>query len=107
MQFLSDLKSNVGGSQSSRRVHCLVQDANEREVWRTREAEPQREAQLPSVANIQCTQNAGHGVVIPSGGGIAATPWVEHGRAIDVPRTSKRDALMMYGEPMPSVKAAG
>ena len=59
-----------------------------------REAELQREAQtqptleLPSVADIQCTQNAGHGVVIPSGGGIAAIPPVEHGRAIDVPRTS-------------------
>ena len=78
-----------------------------------REAEVQREAQtqpkleLPSVADIQCTQNAGHGVVIPSRGGIAAIAWVEHGRAIDVPRTSERDALMTDGEPMPSVKAAG
>ena len=62
---------------------------------------------LPSVADIQCMQNAGHGVVVPSGGGIAAIPRVEHGRAIDVPRTSVRDALMTDGEPMPSVKAAG
>ena len=38
---------------------------------------------------------------------IAAIPRVEHGRAIDVPRTSVSDALMTYGEPMPSVKAAG
>ena len=78
-----------------------------------REAKLQREAQtppkleLPSVADIQCTQNAGHGVVIPSGGGIAAILRVEHGRPIDVPRTSARDALMTDGEPMPSVKAAG
>ena len=78
-----------------------------------REAELQREAQtqpkleLPSVADIQCTQNAGHGVVIPSGGGIAVIPWVEHGRAVDVPRTSVRDALMTVGEPMRSVKAIG
>ena len=78
-----------------------------------REAELQREAQtqpkleLPSVADIQCTQNAGHGGVIPSGGGIAAIPRVEHGRAIDVPRTSEREALMSDGEPMLSVKAAG
>ena len=77
-----------------------------------REAKLQREAQtppkleLPSVADIQCTQNAGHGVVIPSGGGIAAILRVEHGRPIDVPRTSARDALMTDGEPMPSVKAA-
>ena len=49
-------------------------------------------------------ENAGHGVVIPSGGGI---PRVEHGRAIDVPRTSVRDDLMTDGEPMPSVKAVG
>ena len=78
-----------------------------------REAELQREAQtqpkleLPSVADIQCTQNAGHGVVIPSGGSIAAIPRVKHGRTVDVPRTSLRDALMTDGEPMPSVKAAG
>ena len=77
-----------------------------------REAELQREAQtppklkLPSVADIRCTQNAGHGVVVPSGGGIAAIPRVEHGRAIDVPRTSAMDDLMSDGEPMPSVKAA-
>ena len=83
------------------------------ETWRTREAELQREAQtqpkleLPSVADIQCTQNAGHGVVVRSGGGIAAIPRVEHGRAIDVSRTSVRDALTTDGEPMPSVKSAG
>ena len=52
------------------------------------EAQTQPKLLLPSVADIQCTQNAGHGVVIPSGGGIAAIPRVEHGRAIDVPRTS-------------------
>ena len=63
-----------------------------------REAELQRDAQtqpkleLPSVADIQCTQNAGHGGVIPSGGGIAAISRVEHGRAIDVARSSARDA---------------
>ena len=63
-----------------------------------REAELQRDAQtqpkleLPSVTDIQCTQNAGHGVVIPSGRGIAAILRVEHRRAIDVPRTSARDA---------------
>ena len=82
-------------------------------LWRMREAELQRKAQtqpkvkLPSVADIQCTQNAGHGGVTPSGGGIAAIPRVEHRRATDAPRTSVRDALMTDGEPMPSVKAAG
>ena len=60
---------------------------------RRTEAQTQLELELPSVADIQCTQNAGHGVV--------------NGRAIDVPRTSVRDALMTDGEPMPSVKAAG
>ena len=64
------------------------------------EAQTQPKLELPSVADIQCTQNAGHGVFIPSGGGIAAIPRVEHGRAIDVPRTSVRDALMTDGEPM-------
>ena len=63
--------------------------------------------ELPLVADIQCTQNAGRGVAIPSGGGIAAIWRVEHGRAIDVPRTSVRDYHMTDGEPMPSVKAAG
>ena len=53
------------------------------------------------------TGTACHGVVIPSGGGIAAIPRVDHGRAIDVPRTSVRDALMTDGEPMPLEKAAG
>ena len=43
----------------------------------------------------------------PVRGGIAAIPRVEHGRAIDVLRTSVGDALMTDGEPMPSVKAAG
>ena len=78
-----------------------------REAELQREAQTQPKLQLPSVADIQCTQNAGHGVVIPSGGGIAAIPRVEHGRAIDVPRTSVGDALMTDGEPMPSVTAAG
>ena len=64
------------------------------------EAQTQPKLELPSVADIQCTQKAGHGVVIPTGGGISAFPWVEHGRAIDVPRTS-------LSKPMPSVKAAG
>ena len=63
------------------------------------EAQTEPKLELPSVPDIQCTQKAGHGVVIPSGGGISAIPWVEHGRAIDVPRTS-------VSEPMPSVKAA-
>ena len=71
------------------------------------DAQTQPKLELPSVADIQCTQNAGHGVVIPSGEGIAAIPRMEHGRAIDVPRTSVRDALMTDGEPMPSVKVAG
>ena len=71
------------------------------------EAQTQPKLELPSVADIHRTQNAGHGVVIPRGGGIAAIPRVEHGRTIDVPRTSVRDALMTDGEPMPSVKAAG
>ena len=71
------------------------------------EAQTQPKLKLPSVADIQCTQNAGHGVVVPSGGGIVAIPRVEHGRAIDVPRTSVKDALMTDGEPMPSVKSAG
>ena len=52
------------------------------------EAQTQPKLELPSFADIQRTQNAGHGVVIPSGGGIAAIQRVEHGRAIDVPRTS-------------------
>ena len=55
-------------------------------------SQTQPKLELPSVADIQCTQNAGHGVVKPSGGGIAAIPRVEHGRAIDVPRTSVEDA---------------
>ena len=66
-----------------------------------------RRSQNWTVADVQRTQNAGHGVVVPSGRGIAAIPWVEHGRAIDVPRTSVRDALMTDGETMPSVNAAG
>ena len=71
------------------------------------EAQTQPKLELPSVADIQCTQSAGHGFVIPSGGGIAAIPQMGHGRAIDVLRTSVRDALITDGEPMPSVKAAG
>ena len=78
-----------------------------REAKLQREAQTQPKLKLPPVADIKCTQNAGHGVVIPSGGGIAAIPRVEHGRAIDVPRTSVGDALMTDGEPMPSVKAVG
>ena len=78
-----------------------------REAELQREAQTQSELELPSVADIQYMQNAGHGVVIPSGGGIAAISRVEHGRAVDVPRTSVRDALMTDGEPVPSVKAAG
>ena len=41
------------------------------------EAQTQPKLELPSVADIQCTQNAVHGVVIPSGGSIAAIPrWI-------------------------------
>ena len=43
-----------------------------REAKLQQEAQTQPKLELPSVADIQCTQNAGHGVVIPSGGGIAA-----------------------------------
>ena len=71
------------------------------------EAQTQPKLVLPSVADIQCMQNAGHGVVMHSGGGIAAIPRMEHVRAIDVPRASVRDDLMTDGEPMPSLKAAG
>ena len=57
----------------------LIRPVVESERRGVREAELHREAQtqpklkLPSVADIQCTQNAGHAVVIPSGGGIAAS----------------------------------
>ena len=75
--------------QHTEECHLMVWPC-EREVHDTVRSDIQTEAQtqpkleLPSVADIQCTQNAGHKVVIPSGGGIAAIPRVEHGRAIDV-----------------------
>jgi len=87
--------------EQQRELHDTVRSA-----IRTK-AETQPKLELPSAADIQCTQNAGHGVVMPSGGGVAAIPRVEHGRAIDAPRTSGRDVLVTDGEPMSLVKAAG
>jgi hypothetical protein len=54
---------------------------------------------LPNPSDIQCTQNAGHNVVIPS----SVRPEALAGK----PRISGQDALVEEGEVIPVVKAGG
>jgi len=57
--------------------------------------------QLPSPADIQCTQNAGHNVVLPAGAGEVAP---RHDLSM---RTSGPQALVGDGDVMPIVQAGG
>jgi hypothetical protein len=68
-------------------------------------ADNQPQLNMPSPQDIKITQNAGHGVVIPSGGGIAAIPQ-NNCRGMDVPRTSDKHVLVTDGEPMHVVRAS-
>jgi len=58
---------------------------------------------MPSPADIQCTQNAGHGVVIPSDSGGRAGSRA----AGTTPRTTGPEVLVADGDAMPIMKAGG
>jgi len=61
---------------------------------------------MPNPQDIKITQNAGHGVVIPSGGGMAAIPDMDCLRGRNVPRTSDKNVLVTDGDAMHVVRAS-
>mmetsp|Transcript_54030 Transcript_54030/g.94893 ORF Transcript_54030/g.94893 Transcript_54030/m.94893 type:complete len:471 (-) Transcript_54030:124-1536(-) len=64
---------------------------------------------LPSPADIQCTQNAGHGAVMPSSVGVDRHGGYPRQRAFPsrTPRTSGPEVLVADGDAMPVVRAGG
>jgi len=69
-----------------------------------RKAEPPSMA-LPRPSDIQCTQNAGHGVVMPSDIGVDRRGLPKAQPKVTTQRTSGPEVLVTDGDPMPVTKA--